>query len=142
MRFSEQDKGKTPVLVDQSWGVRRIARHYKWKKSSVQIYVSEYKLTGKFLRRAQNSGRKRKTSSKTDRYIARSVKDLPENRRKSSREIQNELKTGGISISQSTIKRRLVKKDLGARIPAKNHLYGKNVLKRLEWAKKSFTALH
>ena len=137
MRFSEQDKGKIAALVDQGWGARRIARHYKWKKSSVQHYVSEYKSTGKFVRKTHNSGRKRKTSAKTDRFIARSVKGTAEKRRKSSREIQNELQAGGVIISQSTIKRRLIEQGLRAHIPTKKPLLRKvNILKRLQWAKK------
>ena len=98
---------------------RKISREYKWSKTQVLKYVNEYKRTEKFVNKMSQTGRKKKTSKITDRFIVRSIRGAPEKRRKSSSEIESKLDAVGIKSSPRTIHRRLQTDGYLARIPRK-----------------------
>lgn len=131
--FTDKERGIIAGHVASGWGARRIARKYKWKRSSVQVYVSQCKKYGTTVNKKKNCGRKRKTDERTDRLIANAVLGTPEKRRKSSKDIVVEY---DLNVSSSTVRRRLIEKGLTGSIAKKKpYLRPANVKKRLDWAK-------
>ena len=99
-------------------GIRKLCKRFETTKSI------ETKL---------GRGRKRKTTPKTDRQIARLAL---KNRKASSGDINGILHEAGVSVSNRTVRRRLVDVGLRARIPRKKpFLNVKQRQKRLNWAK-------
>jgi len=111
---------------------RVIADKLKVSKTAVHNAIVLFKETKKFYDRS-GPRHKRKTTPATDRHIARIVKKSPF---KSSVGVQQVLQAAGVSISSSTVRRRLLQNDLRAHAPArKPKLTAAMRKKRLNFAK-------
>lgn len=85
-------------------------------------------------RRKGRCGRKKKTTPRDDAYLLRQSKKDP---RKTSDALNSDLKSLGIQISSSTVRRRLIAVGRKARRPIKKQLLTKLMKeKRYKWAKK------
>lgn len=128
------ERAQIVLLSTQGCTQSEIARRMKCSRCAVQTTLKRYKETGTYENRAK-SGRKRRTSYRTDRYLYRIAL---KNRRKSSKELSSELWIKhGISLSSSTVRRRLRAANLHGRIARrKPYLTQAHRKKRLEWAKK------
>ena len=96
---------------------REIAKKVLIPRDSVHCIIAKYKST-KSVGNLKGRGRRRKTSTHTDRILQRKVKT---NRRKLvasvKAELENDLK---IIISESTVRRRLYEVGLYGRVARKN----------------------
>lgn len=112
---------------------REIAKKVLLSRSTVQSIIKKFKKT-KCIGNLFGRGRKRKTTSTTDRLIQRKLKL---DRRKSARTVASELeKDLGLLISESTVKRRAHEIGLYGRVARKKPYVNKsNRLKRLKYAR-------
>ena len=84
--------------------------------------------------RIRKCGRKKSTTSRTDRRIRDTC---TENRKKSVAHLTSILNNEGIKVSKRTVRRRLAEEHLIARRPIKKpHLSEAMKKKRLQWARK------
>jgi len=75
-------------------------------QSTVSRVIKQFKATGSFTpNRKGKCGRKRKTTPKGNAYLMRNSKINP---RKTSSDLQTDLKHSGVKISASLLRRRLV----------------------------------
>ena len=105
--FNEQE-GDLPELVIKHFvnddSEREIAKKILIPRDSVHYIIAKYKST-KCIENLMGRGRRRKTSTHTDRILQRKVKT---NRRKSAASVKAELESElKVIISESTICRRL-----------------------------------
>ena len=112
---------------------REIAKKVLIPRDSLHYIIVKYK-SKKYIGNLMGRGRRRKTSTDTDRILQRKVKT---NRRKSAAsvkaELENELK---VIISESTVHRRLHEVGLYGRVARKKLYVNKiNRCKHLEYAK-------
>ena len=112
---------------------REIAKKVLIPRDSVHCIIAKYK-SMKSIENLMGRGRRRKTSTHTDRILQRRVKT---NRRESAASVksepENELK---IIISESTVRRRLHEVGLYGRVARKkSYVNWVNRRKRLEYAK-------
>ena len=112
---------------------RKIAKKVLIPRDSLHYIIAKYKST-KCIGNLMGRGRRRKTSTHTDRILQRKIKT---NRRKSTAsvkaELENELK---VIISESAVHRRLHEVGLYGRVARKkSHVNKINRCKHLEYAK-------
>ena len=112
---------------------REIAKKVLIPRDSVHYIVAKYKST-KWIGNLMGRGRRRKTSTHTDRILQRKVKTNPRQSAASVKaELENELK---VILSESTVRRRLHEVGLYGRVTRKKPYINKiNRRKRLEYAK-------
>ena len=77
-------------------------------------------------------GRKKITSQHDDRVMVRAIM---KNRRKSSKDIADDLNEAGVRVRSRTVRRRLWQADLKAKTPRKKPFLMVQRRKRVEWAK-------
>lgn len=119
------------IVTDYSSGISQkdIAEKYNVHKSSICRIIAKFKKTSQISVK-HRGGRPRKTSDRTDNLIIRHVKKDPFI---SSSKLTEKLQ---VSVSDRTIRRRLLQASLRARRPAKKPLISKrNQKKRLQFAK-------
>lgn len=120
-------------LYQEGKGYRKIAQQVNLSISTVGAVVRKWKRCNT-IENIQRSGRPRKLSEASERFIARNVLKQPFITR---REIQKDLKNAGIEVSKDTIKRSLNRTGLHSRSPRKIPLLKrKHVQDRLNFAKK------
>ena len=121
------------MLHHQGWTQRAIASKFNISQVTVQQRLKIYEKTGEFKSK-KRTGRKRKTTTVTDRLIHRKVRSNPTI---SSSHLVSQLPTN-VKISARTIRRRLQNNfNLSAYRPAlKPKLSKKNVSDRLKFARK------
>jgi transposase len=115
-----------------TWQQRRIARYLHVSESAVRYWIRRYEATGDVTEQ-EKTGRHRKTTKSQDKMISKVLENNPE---ESLPSIAEKLKTKGISLSSSTIRRRVL--DLGFQYlpPLKKPLLStRHRDQRLEWAK-------
>ncbi|XP_004207319.2 uncharacterized protein LOC101241314 [Hydra vulgaris] len=98
--------------------------------SGVRKLYERFRETGS-IENKHGKGRKKATTPTTDRMMSRQAL---RNRRMTAKEINSSLKVAQISVSDRTVRRRLVNAGLKARIPRKKPLL--NAIqrkKRVEW---------
>ena len=112
---------------------REIAKKVLIPRDSVHYIIAKKKST-KCIGNLMGRGRRRKTSTHTDRIVQRKVKT---NRRKSAASVKAELGSQlKVIISESTVRRRLYEVGLYGRVARKKPYENKiNRRKRLEYAK-------
>ena len=112
---------------------RDIARDVFISRNTVHSIIKKYKST-KYVANMWGRGRKRKTTANVDRVIQRKIKV---DRRKSALSVKSELQTElGLTISESTIRRRLYEIGLNGRVVRKKPYVNKdNRVQRLHYAK-------
>lgn len=121
------------ILLQENMTGREIANKVKVSESVVSRM--KHKLAnGECLtpKKKKNSGRKRVTTTKDDRFLIREVK---KNRRITSNNLMVRLHESGVSVSARTIRRRLCEGGLPARRPRKKQkLTAAMAIKRKLWA--------
>lgn len=127
-------------LMSKELSNRKIARQQKVSASTVdRIARTLNPSTSASGSKRKNCGRKRKTSTRTDRKI---VHMRLEQRRAPVRILHRQIRERGVEISRMTVRRRLYEANLKCRRPAKKQkLTEKMRSKRLQWARfhQSFT---
>ena len=100
--------------------VRDISKTIGVPQTSVSRITTQYQTTRSVSpKRKEKCGRKRKITAKDDAYILKKTKQDPS---KSSVEIRNDLAGGGVEISASLVRRRLVAMGRKAKRPSKKQL--------------------
>src|SRR6476469_2742750 len=133
LHLSPTKRARIVAFHESGLSERVIANKLQVSKTAVHNAIVLFKDSGKFCDRP-GRGRKRKTTPASDRYIARIVKKSPF---KSSTGVQQVLQEAGVSISSSTVRRRLLESDLRAHAPAhKPKLTPAMRKKRLNFAKR------
>lgn len=111
-----------------------IAKRMKCSRCAVQTTIKRFKEIGSYENRPK-SGRKRRTNARQDRILERiSLRD----RMKTSKELSSELlQDHGINLAASSVRRRLVERNLhGRKARRKPLLTDRHKKLRLSWAKK------
>jgi len=122
MVLSEQQKIDIICLKRQNFSNVAISKHVKCGVSAVRRFWLRYQ-QDKSLRRRAGSGRRRKTTDRDNRLIARMALNK---RFITGSEIASQLaSTSGLQISKWTVNRRLKEAGLQARRPAKKPLLTK-----------------
>ena len=132
--LSESLKTAIIVLKEKNYSMRQISKDLSISKSTISKFW-RYFLSNNTIHYKKRAGRPKVLD---DKIMKKVIKNVELNREKSSNEIAKDLKDDyGISISSSTIRRRLLKEGLNSRkIINKPKLTKKQKDKRLEWAKK------
>jgi transposase len=105
-------------------------------KSGVYKLCKKFEMLG-IVTDKERLGRKKITSSQTDRLMTRAVM---KDRRKPSKDIAADLNESGISVSSRTVRRRLWQAGLKAKTPRKKPFLNlKQRRKRVAWAKEHIT---
>ena len=95
--------------------LRQIADHLKIGKSTVGRIINRRNSLGHTLTlRKGNCGRKRKTTKRDDAILLR---NRIKNPKKDSRELTTDLRKSGVSVSDLTVRRRLIENGRLARKP-------------------------
>ena len=132
--WSPKKRATAVTLRNEGYSYRQIADKigHGVTASGIRKLCVRFKESGSIETKG-GRGRKKATTSKTDRRISRLSL---QNRRATSHEINKILSDTGVTMSDRTVRRRLVAAGLKARIPRKKPFL--NVLqrkKRLQWAK-------
>lgn len=129
---SNLTRGKIIAYHEDDKHNREISRILKVPESTIRSIIKVYKQTGDIKRR-EGSGRKRKTTKRTDNAIVRTSKKDPF---MPSREIRDNINLDhGSNISHQTVIRRLKEANLAGCVARKKPFISKiNMKKRLEWA--------
>ena len=128
------DLKKTIILMHQDkQGYIKIANTLKLSKSTVAKIVQKYKKTGTLVAVNGRSGRPRKLTVQSERYVTRVVDQNP---RESASNLANVVSEAtGISVSSSTVRRTLHQVNLHSRRPRKKPLLKpRHKLARLQFA--------
>lgn len=131
--LTQSTRAQIVLLKEEGYTEREIAARFSISKTAVHVTIVRYRKTGNYSS-LPRSGRKRKTTSQTDRLIHRISKANP---RASARFIKSCLPEEAPSVSVSTVKRRL-QKDFGLRayrICKKPKLSAKNIKDRLQFCR-------
>jgi transposase len=113
---------------------REIASNLQVSVGLVNKVIKQHEELGhvKILRKGR-SGRKPATTKQDDRFL---VLQSRKNPRLTSRDLQKSLQQAGVEVSDSTVRRRLLKAGRRARRPAKKQLLTRKMKKkRLQWAR-------
>lgn len=100
-----------------------IAKRFGINKSIVSRLIKKYKTTGT-IEVVDKGGRKRKTSTRTDRKIVRLFKNDP------FITSRNVVKTLDLNISASTVRKRALENDLRSFMPSKKPILRKKHIKK------------
>ena len=113
---------------------REIPQRVLISHNTVHSIIAKYKST-KCVANMWERGRKRKTTANMDRIIQRKIKM---DREKSAQSAKSELKTElGLTISESTIRRRLYEIGFNGRVARRKPYVSKdNLVKRLHYARR------
>lgn len=104
------------ALADAGYSQRRIARMIGVPRTTVRDAIRRYQETGSYTRRP-GQGRRRCTSTRDDRFI---VSNVLRNRFCTAFEVRSRLfEVRNVSVSERTIRRRLVERDLRNFRPAR-----------------------
>ena len=122
-RYGAAFKLKIIELFNNGKSQISIANQLNINKSIVSRLLKKYKATGK-VEETNIGGRPRKTCERTDQKIVRLVKKNPFI---SSKYIANEL---DLDISSSTVRKRLLEKNLRSFMPSKKPMLTKKHLKK------------
>lgn len=122
-RYGKAFKLKIIELFNKGKSQINIAKQLNINKSIVSRLISKYKATGK-VEEPNTGGRPRKTTERTDQRIARLVKKTPFIL---SKNIVYQLK---LNISSSTVRKRLLEKNLRSFMPSKKPMLTKKHLKK------------
>ena len=116
-----------------AFSVRKIARRLDMKHTTVQYIIQQFKKTGR-VENKKGRGRKRVTSSRTDRYIKEVVM---RDRKLSAKQLVKQVEAStGTKVSTQTIRNRLRERGLHGRIPRKKQFISqKNKMKCLNFAR-------
>ena len=130
--WSPKKRATAVVLRNEGYTYEEIASKIGGTKSGVRKVFLKFQESGKVIDRPR-SGRKKVTTVYDDRKLIRtSLKD----RRRTSKEIANDLNASGVTASAQTVRRRLTSFGLKARIPRKKpYLTLVQHMKRVKWAK-------
>ena len=105
---------------------------FKLSYSGAKKICSKYKLTGD-CGRTPGSGRKRKTTERSDRFTAKSSKSGTPTKKEITNELKNQT---GVEVSTKTIQRRLKEKGITWRKKSKKpYVSKKNRIARLKFAR-------
>lgn len=135
-RFDWSPKKRTTAITlrNEGYSFRQIAVKMGQGVTASGVYklCKRFK-TSKSIETQIGRGRKKVTTPKTDRRIANLAL---KNRKSSAKDINKVLSMGGFSVSDRTVRRRLVEAGLRARIPRKKpFLNCQQRKKRVAWAK-------
>ena len=116
------------------WSNKAIRKKLDINNHTLLKWWNRYQQTGD-VRRVDNQGRARVTTTATDNEIVSLVKEQPE---KTSSKLQQQINSSNKSPSTRTVRRRLREGGGNYSFPKKApHLTLKNKEKRLQWCKKS-----
>lgn len=132
--WSPKKRATALTLRNEGYSYREIAKNIGQGVTAAGIFklCKRFSETGNIQNRA-GQGRKKVTTPQTDRRLVRLAL---QNRRSTSAEINQSLANAGVTVSNRTVRRRLVDAGLKARIPRKKpFLNAIQRQKRLQWAK-------
>ena len=119
-------------MIKAGVSAREVAQKFKLSYSGAKKICSKLKLTGD-CGRTPGSGRKRKTTERSDRFIAKSSKSGTPTKKENTNELKNQT---GVEVSTKTIQRRLREKGITWRKKSKKPFVSKkNRIARLKFAR-------
>lgn len=132
--WSPKKRATVITLRNEGYSYREIAAKMgkNTTPSGVQKLIKRFETTNS-IDNKKGKGRKKSTTPQTDRRI---VRLSLANRKSSAVDINRELQSAGVQVSNRTVRRRLVEAGLKARVPRKKpFLNATQREKRVNWAK-------
>ena len=113
-------------------GYKKISRQFGVHVATIQKIIKKWKSL-KSVANRKRGGRPSKFSNRMKRKLIKQVMDNP---RLTSKELQKSMASDGVVVDSSTIRKKLAENDLHGRKPRRKPLLSKkNVFARLEYAK-------